>query len=207
MDKPEYDGLLSRWSQRKRAAETEDPVAESKPAEDTADPDLAAELADLPEAEVLKRLGLPDPDSLKMGDDFKPFLQSAVPGYLRKRALRTLWASNPVLANVDGLVEYGEDFTDAAMVPEVLNTVYQVGKGMLREVLKPEDEDGDSPAEAEMLAETEPDPETELDRDDLPEDAEIEVSDNENAPQTPVYEGPEHSAPITPRPRRMRFET
>ena len=43
-------------------------------------------------------------------------------------ALRRLWKVNPVLANVDGLVEYGEDFTDSATVVENLQTTYQVGK-------------------------------------------------------------------------------
>lgn len=38
------------------------------------------------------------------------------------------------MANVDGLVDYGEDFTDAAMVVENLQTAYQVGKGMLAHV-------------------------------------------------------------------------
>ena len=39
-----------------------------------------------------------------------------------------------MLANVDGLVDYGEDFTDAALVVENLQTAYQVGKGMLAHV-------------------------------------------------------------------------
>jgi hypothetical protein len=34
-----------------------------------------------------------------------------------------------VLANIDGLDEYCEDYTDAAMVVENLQTIYQVGKG------------------------------------------------------------------------------
>jgi hypothetical protein len=43
---------------------------------------------------------------------------------------------NPVLANVDGLVDYGQDFTDNAMVVEGLQTAYQVGKGMLSHLEK-----------------------------------------------------------------------
>ena len=39
-----------------------------------------------------------------------------------------------MLANVDGLVDYGEDYTDAACVIEGLQTAYQVGKGMLAHV-------------------------------------------------------------------------
>jgi hypothetical protein len=44
--------------------------------------------------------------------------------------LRRLWLSNPALANVDGLVDYGQDFTDSATVVENLQTAYQVGRGM-----------------------------------------------------------------------------
>ena len=53
---------------------------------------------------------------------------------LRKLALRKLWTSNPILANVDGLLDYGEDFTDAAVGAGVVETTYQVGKGMLAHV-------------------------------------------------------------------------
>ena len=55
-----------------------------------------------------------------------------VPGRLRARALRRLWGTNPVLANLDALVEYGEDYTDAATVVENMATTYEVGRGMLR---------------------------------------------------------------------------
>lgn len=82
--------------------------------------------------ELLEELDLPNPDTLQSGDDFSAFMSKAVPDRLRRRALRKLWGSNPVLANVDGLVDYGEDFSDGAMVIENLQTTYQVGKGMLR---------------------------------------------------------------------------
>ena len=38
-----------------------------------------------------------------MGDDFSGFMARNVPDHLRRRALRKLWVSNPVLANLDGL--------------------------------------------------------------------------------------------------------
>ncbi|UWQ89746.1 DUF3306 domain-containing protein [Rhodobacteraceae bacterium M382] len=117
------------WSRRRAAVAAEAQASERALIEaETAERD--AELAARPEADVLQDLGLPDPDTLGAGDDFKVFLTDKVPGYLRKRALRRLWMTNPVLANVDGLVDYGEDFTDAAMVPEIIQTAYQVGKGM-----------------------------------------------------------------------------
>ena len=57
-----------------------------------------------------------------------------MPDRIKKVALRKLWTSNPILANVDGLLDYGEDFTDAAVGAGVVETTYQVGKGMLAHV-------------------------------------------------------------------------
>ena len=118
------------WSRRKAAVEAE------KRAGDAARDDAEAEaerraLEDRPDEEVLAELNLPDPDSLGAGDDFAAFMAKAVPERLRRRALRRLWLSNPVLANLDQLVDYGEDFTDAATVMADLQTVYRVGKGMV----------------------------------------------------------------------------
>lgn len=86
------------------------------------------------DTELLAEFNLPDPDDLTLGDDFSVFMSNAIPERLRRRALRVLWRSNPVLANVDMLVDYGENFTDSATVVENLQTAYQVGKGMLQHV-------------------------------------------------------------------------
>ena len=131
------DDFLSRWSRRKRAVEAEE--AASEPAVPEASEQLAPAPEDETEEQALERLGLPDPDSLSEGDDFTGFLKSGVPDALRRRALRRLWRSNPVLANVDGLVDYGDDFTDAAMVPDVLATAYKVGQGMLKKITEDDD--------------------------------------------------------------------
>lgn len=90
-----------------------------------------AALAGRGDAEILAELGLPDPDTLGKGDDFAVYLRAALPERIRRRALRRLWTSNPVLANLDGLVDHGEDFTDAATVVPRLATVYQVGRGLV----------------------------------------------------------------------------
>ena len=130
-------GALSRWSRRKtkaRAGRPEtDPVPEParerraatspEPEETPLDPEA--------EAELLRKLDLPDPETLKTGDDFKSFLRKEVPERIRRRALARLWRSHPLLATVDDLVEYGEDFTDSALVVDNLKTIYQVGRGMV----------------------------------------------------------------------------
>ncbi|MGR3502593.1 DUF3306 domain-containing protein [Pseudaestuariivita sp.] len=121
---------MSFWERRKAAVAAEEAavVAEAKAAE------LEAIEAEKSDEELLEELGLPDPDTLEDEGDFKAFMGDAVPQRLKTRALRKLWRLNPVLANVDGLVDYGEDFTDAATVVENLQTAYQVGKGMLAHV-------------------------------------------------------------------------
>ncbi|SDK57100.1 DUF3306 domain-containing protein [Aliiruegeria lutimaris] len=140
------------WSRRKAAvaAETE---AEQVALQVEQDEQAHAALAERPDEEILDELGLKDPDTLEAGDDFAAFMKAAVPERLRRRALRRLWLSNPALANLDGMVDYGEDFTDAAMVVANLQTSYQVGKGMLKhvEALVAQEEDAEGVADSEPL--------------------------------------------------------
>jgi len=62
-------------------------------------------------------------------------MDGRVPERLRARALRAFWKTNPVLANLDGLDEYWDDYTDAAMIIENMETLYQVGKGYASQAL------------------------------------------------------------------------
>lgn len=145
------------WSRRK-AAVREAEAKETGEAQAEAVAAGQAAIEEKTDEEILEQLGLPDPDSMKEGDDFSAFLAAAVPQRLRRRALRRLWAVNPALANLDGLIEYGEDYTDTATVIENLQTTYQVGKGMLEHVMKlaeaeKQEEDGQSPAEGNGPAE------------------------------------------------------
>jgi len=121
------------WSRRRAAVEAEE-AQEARALKEVEAQARDAELAERSDAELLAELDLPDPDTLGPGDDFKAFLTEAVPARLKTRALRRLWVTNPVLANVDGLIDYGEDFTDAAMAVENIQTAYQVGKGMTAHV-------------------------------------------------------------------------
>lgn len=121
------------WSRRKAQVQAEQ-EAEARAALAAEEAAREQELAEKPDAEILEELGLPDPDTLEPGADFRAFMQKAVPDRIRRRALRRLWVSNPALANLDGLIDYGEDFTDSATVLETLQTAYQVGKGMMAHV-------------------------------------------------------------------------
>ncbi len=158
------------WARRKAAVAAEEQAVEEAEREAVAAEERKA-LEERPDEEVLAELDLPDPDSMKQGDDFSAFMSDAVPQRLRRRALRQLWRSNPVLANLDNLVDYGEDYTDAALVVENLQSAYQVGKGMLRHLEAmaeaaekaekavgeaAEDEDGAAGAEAQAEEVAEP---------------------------------------------------
>lgn len=189
------------WSRRKAsvAAEAEAEQAARRQEDETRDR-VARE--DRPDEDILAELDLPDPDTLNAGDDFSAFLKQAVPERLRRRALRRLWLSNPTLANLDNLVDYGEDYTDAATVVENLSTTYQVGKGMLQHVLanrepdvdRPEDDgQGAAPAVSELTEE-------------MPEDSHAVDGIAKAAPAptpSPAWSEPEQPQPA---PRRMRFD-
>lgn len=128
---------MSSWSRRRAAvaAESEEADVAAQEAAHALEQEALAEKTD---EEILQELGLPDPDSLGLGDDFKAFMSKSVPQHLRKRALRKLWRSNPVLACVDGLNDYDDDYLAQSLGQGVIKTSYQVGKGMLAHLLEVE---------------------------------------------------------------------
>lgn len=182
--------------ERRRAAVAAEERAELTALEAEA---LLAEQAALEEKtddELLLELNLPVPETLKAGDDFTVFMARAVPERLRRRALRILWRSNPVLACVDNLVDYGEDYTDAAMVKPDMKTSYQVGKGLLRHVqeMARQAEAKENPVEPEAVEETlivQAEPETVL---EAVEEKPVQASASREPETEP-----------SPAPRRMKF--
>lgn len=149
----------SFWSRRKQAVEAEArQEAEARRATEEAEALAAQEQK--ADDELLTELDLPDPDTLQAGDDFSVFMAKSVPTRLRNRALRKLWLSNPVLANLDDLVDYAEDFRSAGLTGDVVQTTYQVGKGLMKHVeelarLENTDEGAVSAAPAADAADTE----------------------------------------------------
>lgn len=128
---------------------------EATPTGDGADAGEEAEMSPEELDAKAEELGLPSLQSLGPGSDFKPFMSGNVPKQLRNLALRKLWGSNPVLANLDGLVDYGEDFTDAALVVKNMQTAYQVGRGYFRDE-EPETEEEIDTVATDDTAETAP---------------------------------------------------
>ena len=181
---------MSSWSAR-RAAVAAEAAAEEQATEDAAIAQQHAALAEKSDEAILEELGLPDPDSLAKGDDFKAFMSKSVPAHLRKRALRTLWNSNPVLACVDGLNDYDDDYLAGSFGQEPIKTAYQVGKGMLAHLRAVEEQKNAKAIDDDV----EPD-EDEEDTIAAPQD----VAQIHEAPTEP---DPEEGA--TPAPRRMQF--
>lgn len=199
----EDPGFASRWSRLKQEAKTVpeevEPVAE-------ADPEVPDTRTD---EEVLEELGLPDPDTLKPGDNFAAFMAKAVPARLRNRALRKLWLGNPALANLDELLDYGDDFTDAANVLGAVQTSYEVGKGFANKMAelsgnetesvpepsgKPAVEAGEEPAVA--------DEQTTADNDAVTGPAEPDSPPGVSCDETAGQAIPEADKPVR---KRMRF--
>lgn len=131
------ESRLQRWSRKKtetgKKTEPAAPVSvESEPSPE--EQELAINQT-LPEHDVLEKYGLPDPDAIELGTDITGFMQKEIPELLRRRALRSLWKSNPVLAVLDGLNDYDEDFTNAAATGAV-KTLYKVGQGLIDRTAK-----------------------------------------------------------------------
>lgn len=194
------------WSRRREAVQAEEQAALLAEDAHTVDMQRAA-LEEKDDAEILAELNLPDPDNLTIDDDVSGFMSKVVPDRLRRRALRKLWRLNPVLANVDGLVDYGEDYTDAATVIENLQTTYQVGKGMLAHVQElarqaeaksAADEDSDEIPEIPPNAEVALVSNTDTDAEPTAKaEAKVETETQQEQSDT------QYAAPIA---RRMRFE-
>ena len=159
-DKPET--ALARWSRLKRAGtdlEAESPRDDQLPAaavsnqetemepagdrsEETA-PDPGDTTAGPDQGDATAAPDLPDIASLNAESDFSVFLRDGVSEDIRRKALRVLWRSDPVLANLDGLNDYDEDFSVAHTIAEAVKTAYTVGKGYLSEEEGPrENEEG-----------------------------------------------------------------
>jgi len=132
------ESRFERWSRRKSEARQEEQLAEQTAVESKEE--LSEELSEeerelavnetLSDEEILAKYELPDPDVSELGMDIKGFMRTEIPEALRRRALRSLWRSNPVLAVLDGLNDYDEDFNAVTTGAEGVKTLYQVGKGM-----------------------------------------------------------------------------
>ena len=132
------EGGLRRWARRKAETKRERAAAPTLEEKAGKAPAISepADVAANREGEGKKtpvELDLPDIESLTPDSDFTVFMKDGVPPALRRLALRKLWASNPMFNVIDEMVEYGEDYTDAAMVVEGMKSAWEPGRGYARE--------------------------------------------------------------------------
>jgi len=127
------DGFLQRWSRRKinqRGREADgDPSAAPRPQPPQAVEAVSDGAAGESDAELLERLDLPAPEALGGDDDFATYLRAPLSAALRRRTLRHLWLVKPELANLDGLLEYGEDFNAPSEIGAMLGAASKVARG------------------------------------------------------------------------------
>lgn len=137
----ERETTLARWSRLKRADREREPrappgdrlpeaVTPSAPAPGDGAADDGRDEAVAGDGGTTVP-DLPDIAELNAESDFSAFLREGVSEDLRRRALRVLWRSDPVLANLDGLNDYDENFRAAGALAEAARTAYRVGKGYL----------------------------------------------------------------------------
>ncbi len=154
VEKEKNDGFLSRWSYRKALA-ADQPDEENIRANDKQEEENSIQNQEVIEEKVFTQTGknyedkdkksaeeqemaenlaaaeAVDLETLSYDSDYELFLKKGVPEELKNQAMRKLWRSNPVLANVDGLNDYDENFADPAL--NTFTSIWQVGKGFLTE--------------------------------------------------------------------------
>ena len=189
------------WTTR-RAAVAAEAQADQNASLEAASEAQEAALAERDDVELLSELGLPAPEELLSGEQLRAFLKAQLPQRLKSRALRAFWRTNPVLACLDGLNDYEDDYTAAATAGKAVNTLYVVGKGFAPPVAdaleKIMDED-EEPALIAMSERSVPDVSP-------PQAVEVETQDAEeyDVAGSEVERDEEEFAAITT-PRRMRF--
>jgi hypothetical protein len=145
------------------AAQPAQPLAETSPGEETA--------VETPSYE----------------SDYRGFMAEGVSEELRNLALRRLWRSNPLLANLDGMNDYDEDFTLATSALTSVTTAYRPGIGYGRK-----EDEVEAPSESEISDETETPDEAETQdemgtSDEPPIGEELAAAPDEQAsPEDPV---------------------
>ena len=91
------------------------------------DADIERELTP-EEAEAVA--ALPAIETLTNESDFTPFMSGKIPEFIRRKALRVLYQSHPILGFRDGLNDYDEDYNIIdTLINAATQSSYKVGKG------------------------------------------------------------------------------
>lgn len=139
--------LARSWSSRRaRVAEAEREALEAAEREATRSEREAREAAER-ERNRLAAEAI-DIDAIDASSDIGAFLKEGVPAALKRRALRTMWRSDPVFSNLDRLNEYDENFRDPSRTLATLQSAWQAGRGYLFDD-EPDTDDQDGEAQGE----------------------------------------------------------
>ncbi len=139
MTEKEKQSRLSRWSERKLKT-TDFETAEVSEIDENEQhlTDEEHELELTANRELAESIDL---ETIDENSDLSLFLKEGVPEALKRKALATLWRSNPVFANIDGLNDYDEDFANPDLIMKTFTSAYQAGRGYLKEVFEEDSEE------------------------------------------------------------------
>ena len=205
------ESRLQRWARKKAEAgkQVEQPAPPAVEPEPAPEEQEFAVNESLPENELLEKYGLPDPENIQLGTDITGFMRKEIPEFLRRKALRGLWKSNPVLAVLDGLNDYDEDYTLASTAGQTVTSLYKVGEGLVDKARKAADVVEDqsieqvrlSTDESDSTITQEPEPDDTLEPEDMATPTE--------PPEQPLAQQETSQPEEQPEPRfrpRMRFD-
>ncbi len=133
----ERQGFLSRWSELKYQQLQKDQSPEEIPADTQTNEnnqEKELEKIEIERQANRERAEAIDIDALTEESDYQIFFKDGVPESLKQVALRKLWRTNPVFANLDGLNDYDENFSSTNMVLETFESAWKVGKGYLGDI-------------------------------------------------------------------------
>lgn len=126
----ENDGFLKRWSRLKLVVSN--PPAPAPP---------VAAVVPMPAPEPLAEFEEDDDQPLAVEESpYSALLRTDMPDDLRNQALRSLWRSEPVFSDSDGMTDYGDDYRAPSMIGGDVKSAWQAGRGY------------DEPAESEVAA-------------------------------------------------------
>lgn len=183
------DDFLARWSKRKIEArkieeQATPPEETSEEVENPSDENAAGASAEQ-DADIQQYFDDVNFEELDYDSDYTRFMKEGVPEMVRRKALRQLWASDPILANLDGLNEYDEDYTDAALAVKALQSAWKPGQGY------------DTPEDEPKAASTETSSESEekIAQDDQSVQESDEPENKQTSDQSGVEETSDHESP------------
>ena len=183
------ESRLSRWSKRKIAVARAESL-EDEGAEIGVQTSEQLQLEEERQAELQANRVAAEAvniEELNKDSDFSVFMKDGVPELLKKQAMASLWRTNPIFANVDGLVDYDDDFGSPDLIMKTFKSAYQAGRGYLDLFKEDEDVINEEVIETNLVDENDDEIEKSTEEelpDDSPEDpvtAEFETTESETA--------------------------